>query len=131
LREQDRILSITAHSAGVTDYANFPDYGYLDLYDGRRTSAIRQLKGIGPNDNPMDFSGSEELADNIFRAAQTAAKKKRVRITSQEDAEQVHLVVGRKVRKTIDELGGTMPENLHTPPESVQKLERRKRCELK
>ncbi len=79
----------------------------------------------------MDYAGGEELADNIFRAAQTAAKIKREGITGQEAAEQAHLDVGRKVRKVIEEMGGTMPEDLPTPPESVQKLERRKRRELK
>lgn len=131
LREQNRILNDAAHKAGVTDYSNFTDYGYMGLYGGKRASAIRQLKGIGPKDNPMDHAGSEELADNIFRAAQTAAKIKREGITGQEEAEQAHLTVGKKVRKTIEELGGTMPEDLPAPPESIQKLEHRKRRELK
>lgn len=131
LREQNRILSDAAQDAGVTNYANFTDYGYMGLYGGRRASAIRHLKGIGSKDNPMDYAGSEELADNIFRAAQTASKLRREGITGQGDAEQAHLVVGRKVRKTIEELGGTMPEDLPTLPESIQKLERRKRRELK
>ena len=32
--------------------------------------------------------------------------------------------VGKKVRQTIKELGGTMPEDLPTPEKSVQQIER-------
>jgi DNA-damage-inducible protein D len=38
--------------------------------------------------------------------------------------------VGRKVRKTIHELGGTMPENLPVA-ESIKKLESREKKRLK
>jgi DNA-damage-inducible protein D len=131
LRDRNRALNDAAHKAGVTNYGSFTDYGYLGLYGGERAADIRRRKGIGDKENPMDYAGGEELADNIFRAAQTAAKIKREGITDQEDAEQAHLDIGRKVRKVIEEMGGTMPEDLSTPPESIQKLERRKRRELK
>jgi hypothetical protein len=34
-----------------------------------------------------------------------------------------HSAVGRKVRQTIQELGGTMPENLPVPDKSIKQLE--------
>jgi DNA-damage-inducible protein D len=131
LREANRVLGSAAQGAGVTNYGSFTDYGYMGLYGGERAVDIRRRKGIGSKDNPMDHAGAEELGANVFRATQTAAKLKREGITGQEEAEQAHLVVGRKIRQTIEELGGTMPEKLPTPSESVQKLEHRKRRELK
>ncbi|GEM_PF-2459553 len=58
---------------------------------------------------------SEELAANLFRATQAEAKLKRENISGQNKANQAHLDVGKKVRQTIKELGGTLPENLPTP----------------
>jgi len=40
-------------------------------------------------------------------------------------ANKTHFEVGKKVRQTIEELGGTMPEDLPTPEEDMKKLERR------
>jgi len=74
--------------------------------------------------------GSEELADNIFRAAQTDAKLRREQIQGKEKANQTHYEVGKKVRQTIEELGGTAPEDLHTPTESIQQLQRKEQRQL-
>ena len=70
--------------------------------------------------------GSEELADNIFRIAQTDAKLKRDNVDNEYTANSVHFEVGKKVRNTIKELGGTMPENLPTPNKSLKELEKEK-----
>ena len=42
-------------------------------------------------------------------------------------ANQTHFEVGKKVRQTIDELGGTMPEALPTPKKSIQQIESAKK----
>ncbi len=39
-----------------------------------------------------------------------------------ENANATHYAVGRKVRQTIEELGGTMPEDLPTPEKSIRQL---------
>ena len=70
--------------------------------------------------------GSEELAYNIFKIAQTAAKLKRDNVDNEYTANSVHFEVGKKVRNTIKELGGTMPENLPTPNKSLKELEKEK-----
>ena len=70
--------------------------------------------------------GSEELADNIFRIVQTDAKLKRDNVDNEYTANSVHFEVGKKVRSTIKELGGTMPENLPTPDKSLKELEKEK-----
>ncbi len=67
--------------------------------------------------------GSTELAANLFRATQTEEKLRRDGVQGKKQANQTHFAVGRKVRQTIDELGGTMPEDLPTPESSIQQLE--------
>lgn len=71
--------------------------------------------------------GSEELADNMFRIAQTDAKLKRDNVNNEHTANSVHFEVGKKVRNTIKELGGTMPENLPTPDRSLKEIKKEKR----
>ena len=68
--------------------------------------------------------GSEELADNIFRIAQTDAKLKRDNVDNEYTANFVHYEVGKEVRNSIERIGGTMPENLPTPDRSLKKLEK-------
>jgi DNA-damage-inducible protein D len=43
----------------------------------------------------------------------------------------VHEEVGRKVRQTIQELGGTMPEDLPTPEQSIQQVREHEQRRLK
>ena len=79
----------------------------------------------------LDYMGCKELGANIFRATQTEVKLRRESVTGKGAANQTHYEVGRKVRQTIEELGGTMPEDLPTPGESIQELERKERKRLK
>ena len=67
--------------------------------------------------------GSTELAANLFRATQTDEKLRRENIQGKEKAFKTHYKVGKTVRKTIQELGGTMPEDLPTPDKSIKQLE--------
>ena len=120
-------LAETAQQAGVIeplDFAVFQDHGYMGLYGGLGAKDIHARKGLKKSQQILDHMGSEELADNIFRAAQTDAKLKREQITGKEEANRTHHEVGHKVRQTIKELGGTMPENLPTPQKSIQQLQR-------
>ena len=68
--------------------------------------------------------GSTELAANLFRATQTEEKLRREHIQGKTEANKTHFEVGKKVRQTIAELGGTMPEDLPTPDKSVRQLEK-------
>ena len=70
----------------------------------------------------LDHMGSTELAANLFRATQAEDKLRREKITGKDKANKAHREVGAKVRKTIEELGGTMPENLPAA-ESIKKIE--------
>jgi DNA-damage-inducible protein D len=112
IKEHNKKLASAAKQAGVVNYANFQDYGYMGLYGGMRQKDIHSKKDLKKNEGILDFMGSEELAANLFRATQAEAKLKRENVFGQNSANQAHKDVGKKVRQTIKELGGTMPEKL-------------------
>ena len=114
MKTHNKQLAKAAKEAGVINYANFQDYGYMGLYGGLRQKEIHSKKKLTKKEAILDHMNSEELAANLFRATQAEAKLKRENILGQQKANQVHHDVGRKVRQTIKELGGTMPENLPT-----------------
>jgi len=127
MANRSRILANTATTAGVVtkrDFAIFQDFGYRGLYGGETARDIAARKGVAKGEHILDWMESEELANNIFRAAQTEAKIRREEIDNKADANAAHYVVGKKVRETIADLGGTMPEDLPTPEQSIQQLER-------
>lgn len=128
VRDQNKKLFQTAQKAGVSNFGKFNNYGYLGLYT-LTSDGIRQEKGIG-NDDVLDRAGSTELAANLFRITQTDEKICNDKISCEEEANATHFDVGRKVRNTIKEIGGTMPEKL--PPEKhIKELEKVEKKMLK
>ena len=128
MREHNKQLVEAAQQAGVEsnlDFAVFQNHGYKGLYGGLDAKGIHTKKGLKKSQNILDNMGSTELAANLFRATQTEEKLRRENIQGKGKANQTHYEVGKKVRKTIEELGGTMPEDLPTPEEDLKKLERR------
>jgi len=120
-------LADAAHGAGVLtslDYAIFQNEGYKGLYGGMTAKDIKEHKGLKKSQQILDHMNSEELAANLFRATQTEAKLRRENIKGKDNAGEAHYKVGQKVRQTIAELGGTMPENLPTPNKSIKQIER-------
>ena len=127
-------LAEAAQQAGVIepfDFAIFQDHGYRGLYAGETAQRIAKRKGLASGQHILDYMGSEELGANIFRATQTDAKLRREGITGKAEANQAHHDMGRKVRQFIADVGGTMPEDLPTPAESLQELGRKERKRLK
>ena len=127
MAEHNKLLVAAAKDAGVEttlEYAIFQNHGYMGLYGGLKAKDIKARKGLSGNQQILDYMGYEELAANLFRATQTEAKLKREHITGKEKANQTHYEVGKKVRQTIQELGGTMPEDLPTPVKSIKQIER-------
>ncbi|WP_090631389.1 DNA damage-inducible protein D [Parapedobacter indicus] len=121
-------LAAAAKNAGVVepvDYAIFQNHGYKGLYGGLDAKAIHTRKGLKKSQQILDHMGSTELAANLFRATQTEEKLRRENIKGKTAANQTHYEVGKTVRKTIKELGGTMPEDLPTA-DSIKKLEKGK-----
>lgn len=127
LAEHNRLLASAANDSGVVtpqDFAIFQDHGYMGLYGGLKARDIHARKGLKKSQQILDHMGSTELAANLFRATQTEEKLRRENIQGTAAANQTHFAVGRKVRQTIEELGGTMPEELPTPPKSIKQLQR-------
>ena len=125
LKEHNKQLVETAQQAGVEtsmDFAIFQNHGYKGLYGGLDSKAIHARKGLKKSQKILDHMGSTELAANLFRATQAEEKLRRDNIQGKKQANNTHYEVGRKVRETIEELGGTMPENLPSPEQSIQKL---------
>ena len=115
-------LNQTAVNSGVKDLARFHNAGYKGLYNGETADDIFKRKKLRYREDILDNMGSEELADNIFRIAQTDAKLKRDNVDNEYTANSVHYEVGKIVRKAIKEAGGTMPEDLPTPDKSLKEL---------
>lgn len=127
LATHNRYLAAAAKDAGVEtslDYAIFQDHGYRGLYGGLSAKDIHARKGLKKSQKILDHMGSTELAANLFRATQTEEKLKRDHVQGKQRANQTHFEVGQKVRQTIKELGGTMPEALPLPEKSVKQLGR-------
>ena len=137
LREELKLHNVrlagAAKNAGVItgqDYAIFQNHGYRGLYGGLTAQDIHRRKGLSQGQQILDHMGSTELAANLFRATQTEEKIRREQIQGKEKAHRTHFEVGAKVRQTIRELGGTMPERLPVA-EDIKKLKAKKRQALK
>lgn len=126
-------LADAARDAGVIeprDYAIFQNYGYQGLYGELGAKEIHARKGLKKSQKILDHMGSTELAANLFRATQTEEKLRRENIKGKMKANKTHYDVGKKVRQTIKELGGTMPEDLPVV-ESIKSVEAKQRKMLK
>ncbi len=127
IKEHNKALADTAHSAGVVtpfDYAIFQNKGYQGLYGGLKAKDIKQRKKLKKSENILDHMSHEELAANLFRATQTESKLRREKIKGKKKANATHFEVGKAVRNTIKELGGTMPEDLQKPEKSIKEIEK-------
>ena len=121
--DNNKTLYKAAKDSGVENYGKFTNYGYQGLYGGESAKQIAERKGLTDKDEILDYMGSEELADNLFRIVQTEAKLKNEKINNEYDANITHQEVGKAVRETIKKLGGTLPENLPTPSKSIAQIE--------
>ena len=129
IRRHNVQLADAAKDAGVIkpiDYAIFQNHGYMGLYGGLKQEDIHRRKGLKKNQKILDHMGSTELAANLFRATQAEEKLRRDEVKGKDAANRTHREVGAKVRKTIQELGGTMPEELPVA-ESIKKIETKER----
>ena len=128
MKKHNLQLAEAAKDAGVIepyDYAIFQDHGYRDLYGGLGAKDIHHKKQLKKSQQILDHMGSTELAANLFRATQTEEKLRRENIKGKHTANKTHYDVGVKVRNTIKELGGTMPEELPVV-DSIKKIEQKK-----
>ncbi len=129
-RKGNYSLNQAAKNAGVKNFDKFHNSGYKGLYNGETADDIAKRKGLRYREDILDNMGSDELVANLFRISQTEQKLKRDNIKTEKDANKTHYDVGAKIRKTIKELGGTMPEELPTPKKSLKQLEKESKKEL-
>ena len=130
LATHNKHLAAAAKEAGVEtgiDFAIFQDHGYKGLYGGLGNKEIHARKGLKKSQKILDHMGSTELAANLFRATQTEEKLRREQVRGKTQANHTHFEVGRKVRQTIAELDGTMPESLPKPDSSIKQIESAKK----
>ncbi len=119
-------LNQVAKKAGVKNFDQFHNAGYKGLYNGETADDIFKRKKLNYREDILDNMGSDELAANIFRISQTKQKIENEKIQGEENAKETHFTVGKKVRETIESLGGTMPEDFPTPEKSLKLLEKEK-----
>ncbi len=110
VKTHNKELNETAYNVGVKNFGKFNNAGYIGLY-GMSKKSVQNKKRIG-KDDVLDRAGATELAANLFRITQTDEKLKREKIKGEGHATFAHIVVGQKVRKSIKDIGGTMPEDL-------------------
>lgn len=88
--------------------------------------AIHRHKGLTEKQKILDHMGSTELAANLFRATQAEEKLRKENIQGKDQANAVHYSIGVEVRKTIERIGGTMPEDLPSV-ESIKLVEKKQK----
>jgi len=122
-RDENKILYKIASKKGVKNFDKFTNAGYKGLYNEETANDIAKRKGLRYREDILDNMGSAELGANIFRITQTEALLEKQNITNEQIANNTHYKVGRTIRNTIKELGGTMPEDLPTPDKSLKELQ--------
>ncbi len=127
--ENNKTLASAAYASGVLsqNFGMFQNAGYKGLYGGLDVADIKERKGISQREDVLDRMGRAELAANDFRITQTEERLRKEGIIGQSPAIDVHHEVGKKVRKAIDDIGGTMPEDLKPEPSIKPLLEERRR----
>lgn len=134
IKQWNQMLAEATHNAGVIsneEYAAFQNAGYMGLYGGMKVEDIHKKKSLKKNDKILDFMSSTELIANLFRISQTEEKLKKDHTSTSDAANEIHFIVGREVRGTIERVGGTMPEDLPVPNKSISDIEREQLKRLK
>ena len=123
-RKGNYSLNIAAKNAGVKNFDKFHNSGYRGLYNGESANDIAKRKGLRYREDILDNMCSEELAANLFRITQTESKLKKDNVRLEKTANETHYEVGKEIRRTIEKLGGTMPEELPKPDKNLKEIER-------
>ncbi len=123
-KDGNKILYKIAREKGVKNFDRFSNAGYKGLYNGETANDITKRKGLRYRENILDNMSSVELGANIFRITQTEALIEKREEPNEQVATNTHYKVGKAVRDTIKNLGGTMPEELPTPTKLLTEIEK-------
>ncbi|HEY7339993.1 MAG TPA: BRO family protein [Ktedonobacterales bacterium] len=132
--EKNRSLTDAAKAVGVLssrDFGIFQDWGYRGLYAGEDSRSIAERKGLAKGEHILDHMNSNELAMNWLRITQTDEQLRTRPIADKDAANEPHFRVGKEIRAAVERIGGTMPEDLPTPAESIQQLEQAEQARVK
>jgi DNA-damage-inducible protein D len=127
IKQWNQMLAEAAHNAGVIteeEFAQFQNAGYMGLYGGETVQDIHQRKGLLPKQKILDFMNSQELIANLFRISLAEEKIRVQQIQGVTAAAVTHNTVGQEVRRTIERVGGILPENQPTPNKSIDEVQR-------
>ena len=131
-RKGNYSLNIAAKNAGVKNFDKFHNAGYKGLYNGETADEIAKRKGLRYREDILDNMNEDELVANLFRINQTKQKLLKDNVQGDKEAKDVHYEVGKKVRKAIADIGGTIPEEMPTPKKNLKELEKeKKKLEIK
>ena len=129
-RDGNKVLYKIAKEKGVKNFDRFTNAGYKGLYNGETANDIAKRKGLRYREDILDNMNSAELGANVFRITQTEDLLEKQEIKSETKATDTHYVVGKKIRETIKELGGTMPEDQPTPKKSLRAIEKANKLDI-
>lgn len=121
--KHNKQLFSTAKASGVSNFGYFNDAGYKGLY-GKSLAEVEKKKGIKKGEL-LDRAGATELAANLFRITQTDEKLKKDETRNQYQAANTHFMVGGKVRQTIKEIGGVLPEDIPAEQQHIADVKRK------
>ena len=127
IKQGNYTLQKVAVLSGVKNMGEFHNAGYRGLYNGETADDIFKRKKLRYREDILDNMNEDELVDNLFRINQTKQKLLRDNVTKEEEADNIHYEVGKKVRKAIADIGGVMPEDMPTPKKSLKELEKEKK----
>lgn len=123
-RKGNYSLNMVARNVGVRNFDKFHNAGYKGLYGGETANDIAKRKKLRYREDILDNMNEDELVANLFRINQTKQKLLKDKVKGESNASNVHYEVGKKVRKAIKDIGGTMPEDMPTPKKSLKELEK-------
>ena len=129
-KDGNKLLYKIAVKKGVKNFDKFTNAGYKGLYNEETADDIAKRKGLRYREEILDHMGSAELGANVFRITQTEELLERQKIQREKLASDTHYKVGKAIRKTIKDLGNTMPEELPTPKKSIKELEKEENLKL-
>ena len=123
-RKGNYSLNMVARNVGVRNFDKFHNAGYKGLYGGETANDIAKRKKLRYREDILDNMNEDELVANLFRINQTKQKLLKDKVLGENNASDIHYEVGKKVRKAIKDIGGTMPEDMPTPKKSLKELEK-------
>lgn len=120
-------VSAVAQEAGVPGQLQgvFHDGRYKGLYGGLGRKEVNAAKNLAPDSNLFDFAAPLELSMHDFQMNLAADVIKRDHVQGSQQAIATNREVAVRVRKAVQDSGGTLPEKLALAPEPIKEVKKR------